>query len=114
MLSTLAPRKFNPTTKGYNVSRDVLASTWGTAISVGWEIAVLWMCDTGRLRLDGYDANQKVGGPGGGDGGDGAFLGQSALRNIAVMLLIPYWVEGHFYFTHRALHINEPYLRLYK
>ena len=111
MLSTLAPRKFNPTTKGYNVSRDVLASTWGTAISVGWEIAVLWMCDTGRLHLDGYDANQEVGRAG---GGDGAFLGPSAMRNVAVMLLIPYWVEGHFYFTHRALHIDKPYLRLYK
>ena len=44
MLSSLAGRKFNPTIKGYNVTRDVLASTWGTTISVGWEIAVLWMC----------------------------------------------------------------------
>ena len=58
--------------------------------------------DTGRLHLDGYDANQ---------GDDGAFLGPSAARNVAVIALIPYWVEGHFYFTHRALHVDRPYLR---
>lgn len=35
-LAKLAPRKFNPSNKGYNVVRDFTASTWGTSISVAY------------------------------------------------------------------------------
>jgi hypothetical protein len=40
-LSTLAARKFNPTTKGYHVWRDVAASTSGTLISAVYEVLLL-------------------------------------------------------------------------
>lgn len=108
VLAKLAPRKFNkdPSNKGYHVYRDILASTWGTVISAVYELSLLYLCDTSQLHLDGYHTNQPQ--------SQADFLGTNAVRNIGIMLLIPYWVEAHFYFGHRTLHMDQPYCRLYK
>ena len=70
-------------------------------------MALLWLCDTGKLRLDGYRVGESD--------DEAAFFGRETwARNLAIMLFIPYWVEGHFYFGHRFLHINTKWAPLYK
>ena len=68
--------------------RDIMASTWGTLISAAYEIYILSLCDAGSLELDGYAHKGEA-------EADGRFLGAHLVRNVALMLIIPYWVEAH-------------------
>ena len=101
-MQKMSARKYGAESwSGYNVKRDLLASTWGTLISCAFEVAVLHLADAGKLTLDGY-SNEKT------------FLGEYAARNALLLLAIPYWIELHFYFTHRMLHIDTWYCPIYK
>lgn len=85
MLRKLEERKFNLGKKSYHLSHDVFWSSSGMLISSAYEVLLLHGMATGRVAFYGDFWSQPT-------------------RSIGLVVLVPYWVEFHFYWIHRFLH----------
>jgi lathosterol oxidase len=84
LLRKLEQKRFNPQ-KTYNLAHDASWSCVGVLISSAFEIFMLHLFATGRAQLY-HD------------------FWAAPVRSVTLTMLIPYWMEFHFYWIHRGLH----------
>jgi len=85
LLAKLRPKKFNPH-KVYNIVFDFVFCLQGYLILSAYECVIMHLMATGYIRY--YTDFWKY-----------------PVWSLAQCVFVPYWIETHFYFTHRFLHI---------